>query len=218
MDEIGVECANVKPVGTVNYMSVNGKFAGYMVISDKIKDDTKTAIRGLRKIGIEKIAMLTGDAKIISETLSSDLNLDYVASELLPMDKLKELNLLLEKTDDDGTLIFAGDGINDAPVLAGADIGVAMGALGADAAVETADVVVMDDKPSKIVDAIVISKNTVKITKQNIIFSLGVKFAILLLGFFGFASMWSAVFADVGVSVIAIINSLRALSYHKKEY
>lgn len=218
MDEIGVECANVKPVGTVNYMSVNGKFAGYMVISDKIKDDTKTAIRGLRKIGIEKIAMLTGDAKIISETLSSDLNLDYVASELLPMDKLKELNLLLEKTDDDGTLIFAGDGINDAPVLAGADIGVAMGALGADAAVETADVVVMDDKPSKIVDAIVISKNTVKITKQNIIFSLGVKFAILLLGFFGLASMWSAVFADVGVSVIAIINSLRALSYRKKEY
>lgn len=213
MNKIGVECPKVKPVGSINYMSVDGKYAGYIVISDKIKDDTKQAIIGLRNIGVERLAMLTGDSKAIADNLANDLKLDYVASELLPMDKLRELNNLLENTDDSGTLIFAGDGINDAPVLARSDVGIAMGALGSDAAVETADVVVMDDKPSKIVDAIKISKNTMKIIKQNIVFSLGVKFAILLLGFFGLASMWSAVFADVGVSVIVIINSLRALTY-----
>ncbi len=214
MEKIGAEVHEVSHIGSIVHMSIDGKYAGYAVISDKLKEDAKEAIIGLRKVGIDNIAMLTGDSKNIGEAVAKDLGLDYVAAELLPMDKLNEVNKLQEETKE-GTLIFVGDGINDAPVLAQSDIGIAMGALGSDAAVETADIVIMDDKPSKVADAIRIARNTIKIAKQNIIFSLGIKFAVLLLGAFGLASMWSAVFADVGVSVIAVLNSMRSLKYKK---
>lgn len=211
MENSQISFQPVHHIGSVVYMSINGQYAGHIVISDKIKDDALSGIKRLYGLGIERTAMLTGDSKEIGESVAYDLGLDYVATELLPEDKVKEINKLEEKLKSRGTLVFVGDGINDAPVIASADIGIAMGAMGSDAAVETADVVIMDDKPSKVAQAVSISKFTMNIAKQNIVFSLGVKFAMLLLSVLGLSSMWGAVFADVGVSVIVILNSLRIL-------
>lgn len=198
-------------LGSVIHMSVNGTYAGYAVIADKIKEDSKEAIERLRSLGINRIAILTGDSKSVGDEVANTLGVDYVASELLPEDKTDKLEDLSRSMSQDGPLIFVGDGINDAPVLARADIGVAMGAMGSDAAVETADVVIMDDKPSKVAQSIIISRKTMRISKQNIVFSLGIKCVILLLGIIGISTMWEAVFADVGVTVVVVLNSMRIL-------
>lgn len=198
--------------GTVVYLAEAGRFLGAVLIADEPKADAAVAIEGLRKAGIRKTVMLTGDAKAVGETVGKTLGLDEVHAELLPGDKVDWVEKLLAQTSEQGKLVFVGDGINDAPVLSRADIGIAMGGLGSDAAIEAADIVLMDDKPSGIVTAIAIAQKTLKIVKQNIIFALGVKFLVLILGALGMANMWEAVFADVGVSVIAIINATRALN------
>lgn len=198
--------------GTVVYLAEAGRFLGAVLIADEPKADAAVAIEGLRKAGIHKTVMLTGDAKAVGETVGKTLGLDEVHAELLPGDKVDWVEKLLAQTSEQGKLVFVGDGINDAPVLSRADIGIAMGGLGSDAAIEAADIVLMDDKPSGIVTAIAIAQKTLKIVKQNIIFALGVKFLVLILGALGMANMWEAVFADVGVSVIAIINATRALN------
>lgn len=198
--------------GTVVYLAEAGRFLGAVLIADEPKADASVAIEGLRKAGIRKTVMLTGDAKAVGETVGKTLGLDEVHAELLPGDKVDWVEKLLAQTSEQGKLVFVGDGINDAPVLSRADIGIAMGGLGSDAAIEAADIVLMDDKPSGIVTAIAIAQKTLKIVKQNIIFALGVKFLVLILGALGMANMWEAVFADVGVSVIAIINATRALN------
>lgn len=202
--------------GTVIHISVDKEYAGHIVISDEIKENSKTAIKNLKNNGIVKTVMLTGDKKSVGEYVGKILEIDEVYAELLPSDKVSTLENLLEKQNTNETLIFVGDGINDAPVLTRADIGIAMGALGSDAAVEAADVVLMDDNPKKISAAIGISRRTMSIVKQNIIFALVVKFVVLILGALGYADMWLAVFADVGVSFIAIINAMRALKYKFK--
>lgn len=198
--------------GTVVYLAEPGRFLGAVLIADEPKADAAVAIEGLRKAGIRKTVMLTGDAKAVGETVGKTLGLDEVHAELLPGDKVDWVEKLLAQTSEQGKLVFVGDGINDAPVLSRADIGIAMGGLGSDAAIEAADIVLMDDKPSGIVTAIAIAQKTLKIVKQNIVFALGVKFLVLILGALGMANMWEAVFADVGVSVIAIINATRALN------
>ena len=194
--------------GTVVYVSIDGVYAGYIVISDKVKDDSKFAIESLKKLGI-KTVMLTGDSSTAAEQVKSELGIDEVYSELLPIDKVNKLEEEMEKAC--GKVVFTGDGINDAPVLTRADIGISMGALGSDSAIEASDIVIMDDKPSKIVTAIGISKKTLAIVKQNIVFALLVKLAFLILGGFGYINMWGAVFADVGVSLLAVLNALRIL-------
>lgn len=211
MNKNGISCHNVSTSGSTIHMCIDGDYVGYIVISDKIKSDSISTIKRLYDIGIERIAMLTGDSKNISDSVAQDLGLDYSASDLLPEDKVKELKKLANISNNKGNFAFIGDGINDAPVLAAADIGIAMGAFGSDAAVETADVVIMDDKPSKVVDAILLSQSTIKIAKQNIALSLGIKFVILFLGILGLSSMWGAVFADVGVSILVILNSIRII-------
>ena len=198
-------------IGTVIYVAVDKKYSGYIVVSDKVKKGSKKAIKKLRLIGIKKALMLTGDKKITGETVGKELKLDKVYSELLPQNKVEILEKLLSETSPKGTLAFIGDGINDAPVLARADVGIAMGGLGSDSAIEAADVVLMTDEPEKIAAAIKISKRTMRIVLENIVFALGVKAVVLVLGATGHTSMWFAVFADVGVSLIAILNSLRAL-------
>ena len=194
--------------GTVVYVSIDGVYAGYIVISDKVKDDSKFAIESLKKRGI-KTVMLTGDSRTAAEQVKSELGIDEVYSELLPIDKVNKLEEEMEMAC--GKVVFTGDGINDAPVLTRADIGISMGALGSDSAIEASDIVIMDDKPSKIVTAIGISKRTLAIVKQNIVFALLVKLAFLILGGFGYINMWGAVFADVGVSLLAVLNALRIL-------
>ena len=194
--------------GTVVYVSIDGEFAGYIVISDEIKEDAHSAVSDLKKMGIAT-EMLSGDTYKTAVSVQQTLGLDKVYAELLPEDKVNKLEELI--TNSSGSVIFAGDGINDAPVLTRADIGIAMGGLGSDAAIEAADVVIMDDKPSKVVTAIKISKRTMNIVKENIAFALGVKVLFLILGGFGFITMWGAVFADVGVALIAILNALRAI-------
>lgn len=213
MDKHGIPCHDISSDGSIIHMCIDGKYAGYVIISDKIKPDSVSTIKKLYDIGIEKIAMLTGDAKNIASSVARDLGLDYFASELLPEDKVNELKKLINTSNNKGAFAFVGDGINDAPTLATADIGIAMGAFGSDAAVETADVVIMDDKPSKVVEAVLTSQFTMKIAKQNISLSLGIKFAILLLGVLGLSSMWVAVFADVGVSILVILNSTRIMKH-----
>ncbi|MEG0722504.1 MAG: HAD-IC family P-type ATPase, partial [Lachnospiraceae bacterium] len=185
------------------------------VISDEIKPDAATAIAQLKKRGVRKTVMLTGDQKSVGEAVAAQLHMDEVHTELLPVDKVVCVEALLKEKTGKGKLVFVGDGINDAPVLSRADIGIAMGALGSDAAIEAADIVLMDDNPGKIPLAIAISKNTLKIARQNIVFALGVKALVLVLGALGIANMWWAVFADVGVSVIAILNATRALKIPK---
>lgn len=197
--------------GTVVYVAENGKYIGYILIADAEKEDAAAAVAGLRNAGVKNVVMLTGDSKHIAERVSKNIGINRVRAELLPEHKVKAVEELLGGQSSSGRLVFVGDGINDAPVLARADVGVAMGALGSDAAIEAADVVIMNDEPSKLVTAIKISRKTLRIAKQNIVFALGVKSAILLLGTLGFATMWAAVFADVGVALIAILNSLRTM-------
>ena len=215
MKEKEIEYTKCDEVGTILYVAVDGKYVGYILIADRIKRDSYNAIKGLKKNGIKKTVMLTGDKRNVGETVAKKLGLDKVYAELLPDGKVKRVEKLLKEKSDNGKLVFVGDGINDAPVLALADIGIAMGALGSDAAIEAADVVIMTDEPSKIVNTIQLSKKTMNIVKQNIIFAIGIKILVLILSAFGISTMWEAVFADVGVSVIAIINSLRVLNVKK---
>lgn len=198
--------------GTIIHIAENGKYLGFIVISDQIKDDAKTAVKNLKKNGVSKIVMLTGDSGKAAEKAASQLGITEVFSELLPQDKVSKIEILLEELkNSNGKVAFAGDGINDAPVLARADIGIAMGALGSDAAIESADVVIMTDEPSKLADSIKISKKTMSIVRQNIVFSIGIKVLIMLASGIGIGSMWLAVFGDVGVSFLAVLNSMRAL-------
>lgn len=198
--------------GTIIHIAENGKYLGFIVISDQIKDDTKTAIKNLKKTGVSKIVMLTGDSGKAAEKAASQIGITEVFSELLPQDKVSKIEILLEELkNSNGKVAFAGDGINDAPVLARADVGIAMGALGSDAAIESADVVIMTDEPSKVADSIKISKKTMSIVRQNIVFSIGIKVLIMLASGIGIGSMWLAVFGDVGVSFLAVLNSMRAL-------
>ena len=203
--------SKAKEVGTIVYISVNKRYRGYIVISDEIKEDSKEAIEYLRRIGIKEIVMLTGDNKAVADDIASKLNLDKVFSNLLPTDKVSKLEELYEGRDEKSKIAFVGDGINDAPVLARADVGIAMGGLGSDAAIEAADVVLMTDEPSKIGKAIEISKKTNKIVWQNIIFALSIKIIVMILSAGGVATMWEAIFADVGVALIAVINAMRVM-------
>lgn len=198
--------------GTIIHIAENGKYLGFIVISDQIKDDAKIAVKNLKKTGVSKIVMLTGDSGKAAEKAASQLGITEVFSELLPQDKVSKIEILLEELkNSNGKVAFAGDGINDAPVLARADVGIAMGALGSDAAIESADVVIMTDEPSKLADSIKISKKTMSIVRQNIVFSIGIKVLIMLASGIGIGSMWLAVFGDVGVSFLAVLNSMRAL-------
>ena len=210
MDMFDIEYTKAQTSGTIVYAARNKKFIGYIVISDEIKEDSKSAITELNKIAKQTV-MLTGDSKSIAEHVAQELGVKKVFSELLPAQKVEELEKLIENKDKNKSIIFVGDGINDAPVLTRADIGIAMGGLGSDAAIEAADAVIMDDKPSKITKAILIAQKTMSIVKQNIIFALGIKALFLILGAFGIITMWGAVFADTGVALLAVLNSLRAL-------
>lgn len=198
-------------VGTVIYLACNKTYAGCIVIEDEIKADAPAAIRSLKSAGIQTTVMLTGDSDAVGKKVAATLGLDQAYTELLPADKVDRVEDLLKRKSEKGKLVFVGDGINDAPVLARADIGIAMGGLGSDAAIEAADVVLMTDEPSKIASVMKIAKKTIRIANQNIVFALGVKFLVLILGALGYANMWAAVFADVGVSVIAILNAIRAM-------
>ena len=202
-------------IGTILYIAVDGKYAGYIVIDDKIKSDAKQAIQHLKTKYRKKIVLLTGDRKAVGEKVAKALDIDVVYTELLPQDKAEKLEEIMKEKTRKGKVAFVGDGMNDAPVLALSDIGIAMGGLGADSAIEASDMVIMTDEPSKIVDSLQIAKRTMCIVKQNIIFAISIKIAVLLLSAFGFSTMWEAVFADVGVSVLAVVNSLRALKLKK---
>ena len=198
-------------VGTVVYLACDGKYAGCIVIEDEIKADAPAAIKLLKSAGIRKTVMLTGDADAVGKKVAGQLHLDQVYTELLPADKVDRVESLLKQKSEKGMLAFVGDGINDAPVLARADVGIAMGGLGSDAAIEAADVVLMTDEPSNSAAVMKIARKTIRIANQNIVFALGVKFLVLILGALGYANMWAAVFADVGVSIIAILNAIRAM-------
>lgn len=211
MNEKGIEYTKCTHVGSVVYVAIDGKYVGHIVIADKIKEDAKRTIEELRKNNIKETVMLTGDRKNIGEAVAKELGIDKVYAELLPDGKVEKVEELLKTKLPKGKLAFVGDGINDAPVLAMADIGIAMGGLGADSAIEAADIVIMTDQPSKIISAIKLSKKTMRIVRENIIFAIAVKVLVLILTAVGLSSMWQAVFADVGVSVIAILNALRAL-------
>lgn len=215
MKEKEIGYAKCNEIGTILYVAIQNKYAGYIVISDKIKQDSKNTIKELKKSNIKKTIMLTGDKKEVGEIVAKQLGIDAVYTELLPNEKVEKMEKLLQEKTKTGKLAFVGDGINDAPVLALSDIGIAMGGLGTDAAIEASDIVIMTDEPLKIVDAIKISKKTMRIVKQNIVFAISIKVAVLILSAFGLSTMWEAVFADVGVSVIAILNSLRALKTKK---
>ena len=211
MEEYNIDYIKSNDIGTVIYIAIDKTFAGSITISDKIKDDAYKAVKEFRRNNVKKIVMLTGDREEISKNVSKELKLDKYYAELLPQDKVKKVESLMQEKSIDGKLVFIGDGINDAPVLALSDIGVAMGGLGSDAAIEVADIVIMTDEPSKLANAIKISKKTMQIVKENIVFAITVKILVLLLSTLGATTMWAAVFADVGVSVIAIINALRIL-------
>lgn len=213
MDSIGVAWSECVLTGTVVHVAVDGLYAGHIVISDQVKAGAAEAIASLRKLGVKKTVMLTGDSKAVAENVARQLGVDEMYAELLPADKVEKLEELLRNKPAKSVLAFVGDGINDAPTLARADVGIAMGALGTDAAIEAADVVLMDDDPKKIATAVQISSKTLSIARQNIAFALGVKGLVLLLGALGVANMWEAVFADVGVAVLAILNASRALTY-----
>mgnify|MGYP003251966249 FL=1 len=211
MEDIGVIWHPCHRVGTTVHVASDGVYLGHIVISDEVKPDAKEAITALKACGVRRTVMLTGDAKAVGESVAQELGLDEVHTQLLPADKVTRVEALLGEVSPKGALAFVGDGINDAPVLSRADIGIAMGGLGSDAAIEAADIVLMDDKPSKLADAIRIARRTLAIVRQNIVFALAVKFLVLALSATGAANMWEAVFADVGVSVIAILNAMRAL-------
>ena len=211
MEDIGVSWHPCHRVGTTVHVASDGVYLGHIVISDEVKPDAKEAITALKACGVRRTVMLTGDAKAVGESVAQELGLDEVHTQLLPADKVTRVEALLGEVSPKGALAFVGDGINDAPVLSRADIGIAMGGLGSAAAIEAADIVLMDDKPSKLADAIRIARRTLAIVRQNIVFALAVKFLVLALSAAGVANMWEAVFADVGVSVIAILNAMRAL-------
>lgn len=211
MDKLGISYQSCHQVGTIIHMAVDGAYAGHILISDIVKPDSKAAIAALKKSGVEKTIMLTGDAKRVADQVASELGLDEVYSELLPEDKVEQVEKLLTEKTGKGKLAFVGDGINDAPVLSRADIGIAMGAMGSDAAIEAADVVLMDDNPMKIAKAIRISRKCLRIVYENIYFAIGIKLICLVLGAVGIANMWLAIFADVGVMILAVLNAVRAL-------
>ena len=215
MEDIGVSWHPCHRVGTTVHVASDGVYLGHIVISDEVKPDAKEAVAALKAAGVRKTVMLTGDAQAVGEDVASRLGLDEVHTQLLPADKVERVEALLKEVSPKGALAFVGDGINDAPVLSRADIGIAMGGLGSDAAIEAADIVLMDDKPSKIAHAIRIARRTLSIVRQNIVFALAVKLLVLVLSAVGLVSMWAAVFADVGVSVIAILNAMRALKAGK---
>ena len=216
MEEIGLAYRPSGQVGTVVHVAAEGRYLGYILIADEVKPDAKEAIAALKAQGVKKTVLLTGDAKDVGEAVAQELGLDEAYTQLLPGDKVERVEALLQETSPKGKLAFVGDGINDAPVLSRADIGIAMGALGSDAAIEAADLVLMDDKPSKIAKAMEISKRTLRIVRQNIVFALAVKLLVLMLTPFGLANLWEAVFADVGVMVLAILNASRALQVGRK--
>lgn len=211
MEDIGLEAHNCHLAGTIIHVAVDGKYAGHIVINDKIKEDSAEAIASLKRLGVEKTVMLTGDREAVGKDVAERLGLDEYHAELLPADKVAHVERLIREKAEGKSLAFVGDGINDAPVLKRADVGIAMGALGSDAAIEAADVVLMDDKPSKISTAIDIARRTIHIARENVVFAIGVKVAVLLLATVGLGNMWMAVFADVGVTVLAVLNAMRTL-------
>ncbi len=215
MEEKNIQYTKCQMVGTILYVAVNNKFAGSIIIADKIKEDSANAIEQLKKNNIKQVVMLTGDKKEVGESVAKELKLDKVYTELLPAQKVEKVEELIKDKSEKGKLAFVGDGINDAPVLAISDIGIAMGGVGSDAAIEAADIVIMTDEPSKIVGAMKVSKKTMRIVIQNIVFAIGIKVLVLILSALGISTMWEAVFADVGVCVIAVVNSLRALRIKK---
>ena len=211
MERQGIRCEPCELPGTIVHVAVDGAYAGHIVISDLPKPEAKTLVEGLKAAGVKKTVMLTGDTEAAAKAVAGNLGLDEYHAQLLPAGKVDQVERLLGAKAPGAVLAFVGDGINDAPVLTRADVGIAMGALGSDAAIEAADIVLMDDNPAKIVTAMRISRKTLRIVKQNIWFALGVKFAVLALGALGQASMWAAVFADVGVAFLAILNATRCL-------
>ena len=211
MERLGIQWHDCHHVGTIIHVAVDGRYSGHIVINDRIKDDSAAAIKALRALGVEKTVMLTGDRKEVAADVAKKIGIDEYRAELLPTNKVEQVERLLAAKKDGRSLAFVGDGINDAPVLKRADVGIAMGALGSDAAIEAADVVLMDDQPSKIATAVNIARRTIAIARQNVAFAIGVKVAILLLATVGLATMWMAVFADVGVTVLAVLNAIRAL-------
>lgn len=213
MKQLGIAYNQPQKIGTEVHVAVDGRYAGYILISDVVKPEAKKAVSGLKAAGVKQVVMLTGDAKPVAEAVAAELGIDVVKSELLPADKVSEVEDLLTAKGEKEKLAFVGDGINDAPVLSRADLGIAMGALGSDAAIEAADIVLMDDDPVKIATAMNISRKTLRIVHQNIVFALAVKIACLALGAVGFVNMWWAIFADVGVMIIAVLNAMRALKY-----
>ena len=215
MEKEGVRWEPCELPGTIVHVTVEGAYAGHILISDLPKPEAKTLVEGLKAAGVKKTVMLTGDAEAAAKAVARELGIDEYHAQLLPADKVDRVEALLSEKSPGTALAFVGDGINDAPVLTRADIGIAMGALGSDAAIEAADIVLMDDNPAKIAAAMQISRKTLRIVKQNIWFALGVKGAVLLLGAFGVATMWEAVFADVGVAFIAILNAMRCLHVDK---
>ncbi len=217
MKEEQIEFVKCNDVGTILYVAIEGKYVGYILIADKIKEDAISTIKSLKKNNIKQIVMLTGDREEVGENVGKKLGIDKVYAELLPDSKVKKVESLLKEKSKKGKLVFVGDGINDTPVLAISDIGIAMGGLGADSAIEVADIVLMTDEPSKIVDAIHLSKRTMRIVKENILFAIAIKILVLIFSAFGLSTMWEAVFADVGVSVIAIINALRVLKVKNRK-
>ncbi len=215
MQSVGVDFHECKTVGTTVHIAVDGLYAGHIVIADTVKPDAKSAVEQLKASGIRKTVMLTGDSDAVGQAVAKELGMDEAYTQLMPDDKVEKTEKLLAEKNTKSTLAFVGDGINDAPVLARADVGIAMGALGSDAAIEAADVVLMDDKPAKLVTALKISRKTMRILRQNIVFALSVKAVVLLLSAFGLASMWVAVFADVGVMILAVCNAVRAMRWKK---
>ena len=215
MDAVGAQWRDCHHVGTIIHVSIDGQYAGHIVINDKVKEDSSETIHALHEQGVNHIVMLTGDRRAVADHVAKELGITDYHAELLPTDKAKHVESLLRARSGEGRLAFVGDGINDAPVLALADVGVAMGGLGSDAAIEAADVVLMDDKPSKIVSALRIARRTLGIARQNVWFAIGVKLAVLVLAVFGLGTLWMAVFADVGVTVLAVLNAMRALHVKK---
>lgn len=212
MSENQIEFEKCEDIGTILYVAINNKYIGYILIADRIKEDSVKTIKELKAMNVKQTIMLTGDKKEVGEDVAKKIGIDKAYTELLPDGKVKQVEQLIQKKSENGKVVFAGDGINDAPVLAMADIGIAMGGVGSDAAIEAADIVIMTDEPSKIGKVIKLSKKTMRIVNENIVFAIFVKIAVLILTAFGLSTMWEAVFADVGVSIIAIINSLRMLN------
>ena len=215
MEQLGIECIDCRHVGTVVHVAIDGKYSGHILICDVIKPDAKEAISALKRVGVKETVMLTGDSDKVAQSVARELGIDRVYSQLLPEDKVNRIEELLKSKQKNEMVAFVGDGINDAPVLSRADVGIAMGALGSDAAIEASDVVLMDDSPLKISKAIRISRKCLRIVYENIYFAIGVKFICLVLGAVGIANMWVAIFADVGVMIIAVLNAIRALNVKK---